>query len=267
MDDDTETRSGSDGGRRDRSPNYPALTFNEALDCAKKIWDQDKRHPVTKDVAAQHMGYSKASGATIPLVASMKRYGLLASVGKDLQITEDAHFIFVHPEDSPERSDMIKKLAMSPSIFVDVLKAFPGGLPSDATLSAKLQTAFKFASATAADACIRSLREAVRISSSAGPAEQTRKAENIGELINPAPKPQPVPVALNVVQTPVIQNQPRQNAEQARPWDLGNGAVVTVLLPSIQLTRKNIERLKKYVAALEMEASIAWDSDDESGDD
>ncbi|MGH7633615.1 MAG: hypothetical protein ACRENC_07780, partial [Gemmatimonadaceae bacterium] len=82
MDDLNADSEPVDGGSarkapHDRSPNYAALTFTEALGYARKIWDKDRRHPVTKDVAAVHMGYSKASGATIPIVASMRRYGLL----------------------------------------------------------------------------------------------------------------------------------------------------------------------------------------------
>lgn len=51
---------------------------------------------------------------------------------------------------------------------------------------------------------------------------------------------------------------------QSRPWDLGSGVTMTVVLPH-SLSRKNIERLKKYVNALETEASISWDDDEEDG--
>jgi hypothetical protein len=53
------------------------------------------------------------------------------------------------------------------------------------------------------------------------------------------------------------------NTSQTRQWDLGGGAVMTVVLPPSGLTEKNVARLKKYVAALEMEARIAWEDEDD----
>ena len=52
---------------------------------------------------------------------------------------------------------------------------------------------------------------------------------------------------------------------QSRPWDLGAGTIMTVTIPN-KLTKKNVERLKKYVAVLESEASITWD-ENADGDD
>lgn len=51
---------------------------------------------------------------------------------------------------------------------------------------------------------------------------------------------------------------------QSRPWDLGDNVVMTVVLPH-KLSKKNVLRLKRYIAALETEASIGWD-DDEGGE-
>lgn len=264
MDDDSDDDLSETRGaavKRDRSPNYPALTFMEALDCARRIWDRDKRHPVTKDVAAQHMGYTKASGATIPLVASMKRYGLLEAVGKELRITDDAHFIFVHPEDSAERTALIRKLALQPSLFGEVLQKFSGQLPSDATLRAKLQTEWKFASPNAADTFIRALREAVKIAESTDIALPTEDHVEEIQAARSSLAGQPLQPTLSGGQRSHATSSTSTFGNNTRAWDLGDGVVLTVQLPSTQLSRKNVERLKRYVAALEMEASIAWDDE------
>lgn len=47
-----------------------------------------------------------------------------------------------------------------------------------------------------------------------------------------------------------------------RVWQLGPDAPMSVGLPPVALTKKHIEKIKKYVAALEMEASVNWDDDD-----
>ena len=48
---------------------------------------------------------------------------------------------------------------------------------------------------------------------------------------------------------------------QSRTWDLGDGAAVTVVLP-LRLSKKNVDKLKRYLAALEMEAAITWDEEE-----
>ena len=259
-----ETGPQAGASRRDRSPNYPALTFSEALSYARMIWNEDKQHLVTQDVAAVHMGFAKASGATFPLIAAMKRYGLLESEKKEVKITADAHYIFVHPDDDPDRVERVRKLAMMPTLFGDVLQKFSGSLPSDPTLRAKLQTDFKFASSNAADIFIRGLREAVAIVGGAGVATGGTSVDDSAEAIKERSVFHPTEPAINASSTSVtaMRTQPAvQGGAQTRPWDLGDGVVITVVLPASGLTKKNLARLKKYVAALEMEASIAWDED------
>lgn len=262
--------------RRDRSPNYPALTYSEAESHARKLWDFDKRHLMTKDVAATHLGYSKSSGATLPLFAAMKRYGLVEYVGTEIKVTDEAHFIFVHEEHDPERIAMRKRLAMLPSLFGEVLQKFSGGLPSDATLKAKLQTDFKFASAEAAETFIKALREAVAIADVAAVADQVPGVDNSAvptkEVTMATPQELAIRPTLSSTNAPRPQVQvplpPVQlvNTSQSRTWDLGDTAVMTVILPPGGLSKKNVARLKKYVAALEMEARIAWEDDVEDED-
>lgn len=260
--------------RRDRSPNYPAIPFSEAEGYARTLWEKDKRHPMTKDVAAQHLSYSKSSGATIPLFAAMKRYGLLESAGTDLRITEDAQVIFLYPKDSPEHIAMRKRLAMLPSLFGEVLASFPGGeLPSDATLQAKLRTVFKFASADAAETFITALKEAVAIAGQGTVADPVPGMDNNGATTKETPMTHPQDPAIKPTIAPAIGSPkapaqaqlPAQlaNTTQTRMWDLGGGAVMTVVLPPRGLSEKNVARLKKYVAALEMEARIAWEDEDD----
>lgn len=267
-----EAGSSARKGPQDRSPNYPSLTFTEALECARKIWDKDRRHPVTKDVAAVHMGYSKASGATIPIMASLRRYGLMEPSGKELRITEDAQFIFLHEEDNDDRAEKIRQLAMKPVLFGDVIKRFGVPLPSDATLRAKLQHEWKFASSAAADTFIRALRHAVEIAGASAVAPPVSEVDTSGGLIKEPPMNTPsataIRSAINPSPPPTVSTKAMAFGEgQTRLWDLGRGAVMTVVLPPGGLTQKNVARLKKYVAALEMEAQIAWDDGDDEGGD
>jgi hypothetical protein len=258
-------------GRRDRSPNYPSLTFSEALTATKKIWDQDKRHPVSVTLAAQHLGYKQENGVTIPMMASMKRYGLLIPAGKDLRVSDDANTIFLYGQDTPEGLAVIKRLAMLPALFTQVLEKFPDGLPSDANLRARLQDEWGFASPKAADKFIESLRQAVALTSKDGVAGSDQVVDNGVQVNEEQPMTHTQETALRT--PPAASTQSRssiphpmssspQSGTQSRPWNLGGGAIMTVTIPNT-LTQKNIEKLRKYVEALANEASIAWD--DESG--
>ena len=258
------------GNKRDRSPNYPSLTFKEALAAAKKIWDQDKKHPVSVTLASQHLGYKQENGVTLPMIASMKRYGLLVSAGKDVRISDEANTIFLYPEDAPEAIAVIKRLAMLPTLFGKVLEKFPDGLPSDANLRARLQDEWNFASPKAADNFIKALREAVALAGENEVAGGDPVVDNGGQVDKEPSMTQSQPVTIKPPPGTVMPSRPTVPASfsppgtQSRPWNLGGGTIMMVAIPN-GLTPANIERLKKYVAVLESEAAIAWDAVDDDG--
>lgn len=254
--------------KRDRSPAYPSLTFTEALEKTRQIWEKDKKHAVSYDLASQHMGYKRRNGATLPMIATMKRYGLLAAVGNEVRVTDDAHALLVYPDDAPERAALVRKLAMSPTLFTEVLAKFPDGLPSDDNLAGRLQADWDFASPNAAATFIRALREAVAITGGRAVANSIPGGDNglvntteaiMGTEADPAIRQHTGGV--NPGSSPSFSPRLPPGVMQSRPWDLGGGAQATVTLPT-KLTRKNIEKLKKYVHALEVEASIAWEDDE-----
>lgn len=47
-------------------------------------------------------------------------------------------------------------------------------------------------------------------------------------------------------------------SSRTRHWDLGDGAVVSISLPR-RMSKRQFDRLKRYMAALEMEEQIVWD--------
>lgn len=250
MSDDDTT---DDGKKKGRSPNFPMLTFSEALAYARKIYEKDRTNTVSNDLAAQHIGFSGETGASLGALAALKRYGLLEVVGGDVRISNDAKVICVHPSntDDEEVDAIVRRLAMLPPLFTKVLDAFDE-LPSNDNLRAKLQSNWSFASAKAADTFIRALREAVSIRDG-GLARTVPRVENSPENPMHSTDNQQIRVQIPAVRA----------GTQARPWDLGGGAIVTVVIPD-KLTKKNIEKFKKYIAALEVEASISWDEDGES---
>lgn len=261
-----------DNRERVRSPNYPSMKFTDAVEATRKIWEQEKRLPVSVDVASAHLGYKKANGITLPMIGSMKRYGLLISSGKDVRVSDDAHKIFVYPEGAPETEEVKKRLAMKPSLFGQVLARFPDGLPSDANLRARLLTEWGFVTEKAADNFIASLREAVSVAGQNGVAG-AQQVVDTGEVIATEPvMPQCNQTASNpsgnvIQRTSPSVASPSLNGQgyQPRAWNLGGGVTMVVNVPN-NLSAKQIEKLKKYVAVLEQEASIAWEDEADGSD-
>jgi hypothetical protein len=249
--------------KKDRSPNYPALSFTDALKHAEAIWTKDKRNPMSTDMACRHLGYKAKNGACLPIIGAMKRYGLLINAGSELRVSDDAHKIFLAPKDHPERIALVKKLAMSPALFGEVLRKFPEGLPSDENLKFRLRADWEFATDKAAENFIKSLRDAVAL---AGVAPEHEDADNgSDDIAEEASMTQQVPAITPQVpqaNRPLAPIPPANLQFQGRSWDLGDGVTVSIAVPP-KLSKGNIAKLKKYVGALEMEASIAWEDDPE----
>ena len=261
---EAETETGDDdevgAGKRERSPNYPALTFTAALERAKAIWEKEKRAHVGNEVAARHLGYKTMNGAAFQTIGALKRYGLVVSTGKkkDIRVSDDAHFIFVHPEAHPDRVKMMGKLAMSPALFGKILGAFSGDLPSDENLVAKLQTdEWGFKSEEAARAVARALRDAVRVANESGTAweDPTRNnGEVISEATSPAAGSQPFKAPVPVTPPPPPASQ---TGAISRQWEIGEARFASVSLPP-NSTVSDVEILEEFLSLLKQELALVW---------
>lgn len=265
-----ETKNGAVAQAPKRSPNYPSLGPSEALRCGEKIWIEAKRNTMAPDLVYKYLGYKAKNGASIPVVAALKQYGILVKAGNnELRISDEAHTIYLAPKDLPERDALIRKLAMRPSLFREVLDTFPEGLPpGDSLLKFKVMQGWEFTNPKAADIFIKALREAVAI---VGVDSGQENADSGSE--DDAEEPPPMrpnnavqanaPAGFKFVPAE-MQMQPPPPVKvpagmQARTWDLGNGATASLSLP-VQLTPQNIERMEKYIKALKFEAEITWDT-------
>lgn len=252
------------GSRRERSPNYPALTFTEALERAEKIYKKEKRNPVSQEIAGQHIGYQKLNGATYQAFGALRRYGLLMAGKGDLRISDDAHFIFVHPPDHPDRLAKMRELAMAPALFHKILGAFPDGLPSDENLIAKLQTdEWGFKSKDAARAAVRSLRDAVRIRDGLEDFVTTDETDTavpaaVPMFHSPGDKAPAIPP---MVPRPPLANLARHASASevglTRRWEVSPGRFAVVELPP-DPTVDEMEALDEFLSLLKQEIVLVW---------
>jgi hypothetical protein len=132
------TTDAPDGGtHRQRSPGYPALDLNTAIERVVDLYRVSPKHPVPLTVAAEEWGYSAKSSSTKTVAAALKRFGLVRDVGnsasRQLALTDEGRELaFLNDERSGDRwQHLVEEAALRPKIHRQVLDHFGGPLPDD----------------------------------------------------------------------------------------------------------------------------------------
>jgi len=132
-----------------RSPNYPSLTLEKALELAEVLLKDHSRYPVSLKVAAESWGVSPESSYVAQHIAALSYYGLIATEGekdsKKIKISELAYKILMDKRpDSQERKALILEAALNPGIIKKLFDTYPSGLPADHALEYELTTKHQF---------------------------------------------------------------------------------------------------------------------------
>jgi ribosomal protein L37AE/L43A len=73
---DPKTAPAPKAAGKTRSPNYPAMSLEEALQRLRVIYDKQRRYPTTRDVLAKLLGYGGVNGASATVLSALGKYGL-----------------------------------------------------------------------------------------------------------------------------------------------------------------------------------------------
>lgn len=130
--------------RAGRSPGYPGIDLQTALQRAQDLWEAQRQHPAPVDSIYETWGYSKNSGAGNVAFAALRKFGLLAvegsGAGRQGRLSDLAlDIIRDERPDSEERAAAIRRAALAPGIHREVWDRFEGDLPPDATLQHYLE--------------------------------------------------------------------------------------------------------------------------------
>jgi hypothetical protein len=117
--------------KRIRSPNYPALNLAESIDRLRLLYAREKTAHTTPDVAVRAWGYNSLNGASARVLSSLRQYGLLEDVGRDVKISHRGLTLLLEPEDSSEYHGAMLDASKEPVIFREILDEYPNGLPSE----------------------------------------------------------------------------------------------------------------------------------------
>jgi hypothetical protein len=146
---------------KQRSPNYPGLSLQKAIQRASLVYKAEHTHPTPKEVVAKHLGYTSLNGSSLTAIGALNHYGLLEPAGDGLRVTSDAVAILELPEGDVERIEATYRCAFRPQLFADLSEQFGSKLPSEANLRhALIKQGFI---PKAADEVIRVYRENLEI--------------------------------------------------------------------------------------------------------
>jgi hypothetical protein len=148
--------------KRRRSPSYPAIDLEAAIDRALALYRAEGRNVAPNDAILAHWGYSPKSGPGFGTLGALKRFGLLQAEGPGKSRLSDLalRIILDDREQSPEYDEALKEAALTPKIHREIWEKYQDGLPSDATLRHFLRFDKGFTD-SAADELIAQFRKTV----------------------------------------------------------------------------------------------------------
>lgn len=135
--------------RRGRSPSYPGIGLEAALQRAQELYDYQGRNPAAVDVVLQRWGYKPRSGGGMVVLAALKKFGLVDDEGsgdtRRAKLSRRALSILLDERtDSPERQEAIRTAALEPAIHRELWERYEGTLPTDEALATYLRLERKF---------------------------------------------------------------------------------------------------------------------------
>ena len=247
--------------KKSRSPSFPAIDLEEAIEKIKIIWEKEKRHGAGVPVLAKHFGYSEKSSGGMQAVAALIKYGLAEEEGSNanrtVKLSERAMTIlFGEPE---KQAQARRDAALEPTLHRELWEEFGNELPSDDTLERKLILESDFNPASVKSA-VRIFKKAIEI---AGPKKNDTLSQATPKdpLVNEsekqvAPPPKPPILPGKEQRGPDSGGQKNMLAEYIVPLGSNEatlvfkGALLTVddfdsLIEYVQLFKKQFERKQK----------------------
>jgi hypothetical protein len=177
---------------RSRSPNYPQIGLKEAVLRVSSVYKRDYQASLTRDIAADRLGYSGLNGKSLAVLAALGKFGLLEGRGEETRVTDLAVRILAFPPGSPERRAALGEAASRPELFVELDQRFGRGQASDGAIRAWLVT--RGFIPPAAEAAVRAYRETKQLLEAEGdaslPAAPPPLQPETPEVVIEPPKPE-----------------------------------------------------------------------------
>ena len=257
---------------RQKSPNAPAYSIQECLEDVRKIFRADNQVPISRESIAEHLSLASQSGPFNRKLSSLRQYGLLEPIGKDLRVS-DLYLRIDHATDEQERQRALREAIGRPTIFQGLLGQYENtGVPSDINLINQLIIKYRFTkknAETVSKSFLESYRftglgQGQRFSTNALPftprpqtAVPLTSVDHTSQPVSPQVSPQQIAhtqasdrgdqLETFEQESPSRQNQHRQRCRQEIP--LGTGRRAVLELPE-DVSSQEITKIIRVLKAL-----------------
>ena len=226
-----------------RSPNFPFIPLDTAVQRARVVWDKEGRHPAAPETIVGHWRYSAKSSGGRQTIAALRQFGLMEGRGSaDLRLTELAQAILFSEEGSEQWLTRVREAALKPAIHQEIWHKYEGQLPSDQNLRYYLVVERGF-SETGASELIQELRATFAYAQmgAGGSDNLSLDPEDKTEAEN----------QMSTVETPLRQDPPPPPSGSRRTIQLPySGTDWAVLQASFPLTDKEWEQMIAVLKAM-----------------
>jgi len=110
--------------KRVRSPSYPNMPLENAVEAVGKIEQHYRASPVDRQNGAKLIGYSSLSGPANKALAALASFGLVERAGKGMMRVSTLARRILHPHDESERIESLMEAAMLPRLFQEMRTHF-----------------------------------------------------------------------------------------------------------------------------------------------
>ena len=118
---------------RHRSPNYPGIDLEDAIDSVVKLHKSMGRNEFDSDDAIKAWGYSSGSGPVRVRMAALRQFGLVdGRRGESRRVSRTGLIFATHDPSSPEYQETLRATAVRPPLFAKAREAMPNA--SDSSL-------------------------------------------------------------------------------------------------------------------------------------
>jgi len=131
------TKASRQPAGRHRSPAYPIIPLNEAIEKVEIIYKHDKRAFTSHDALFSILEYKKG-GFAGRVISALQQFGLLERHEGKYRVSEAGFQIINLPKEDLKRIALIRNAALMPPLFTKLVELYEGELPSDATLKSHL---------------------------------------------------------------------------------------------------------------------------------
>lgn len=121
--------------RKGRSPAYPAVALDKAIEMARKVWDSQRKQEAHIDATMRALGYTSQSGASLRAISVLRQYGLIQQSGEGkaqrIKLTETAQDLILLPDTDDRKAKALKAAALAPAINLALWELYGAHLPAD----------------------------------------------------------------------------------------------------------------------------------------